>query len=83
MNNQLKAPWPSISEATSEASDGIVAIWGHSLNTTKGYSKGSQLCFIAFVPEKMKFYGELLVLDGQPAKLRSLSILPPQRFVDG
>ncbi|XP_040545254.1 potassium channel subfamily U member 1 isoform X1 [Gallus gallus] len=33
--------------------------------------------------EKMKFYGESLVLDGQPAKLRSLSILPPQRFVDG
>ncbi|XP_072213199.1 potassium channel subfamily U member 1 [Excalfactoria chinensis] len=33
--------------------------------------------------EKMKFYGESLVLDGEPAKSRSVSILPPQRFVDG
>ncbi|XP_021230461.1 potassium channel subfamily U member 1 isoform X2 [Numida meleagris] len=33
--------------------------------------------------EKLKCYGESLVLDGEPAKSRSLSALPPQRFVDG
>ncbi|KFQ86317.1 Calcium-activated potassium channel subunit alpha-1, partial [Phoenicopterus ruber ruber] len=47
------------------------------------YSKpfsGTQFCFIAFVSEKQKFCREAHISDGEPAKSRSLGVLPPQSF---
>lgn len=73
MNNQLlRAPLSSISEAPTESSNATVAICRHNLNASEGYTEGTQFCFIAFVSEKLEFYRESHVSDGEPAKSSSV-----------
>ncbi|NXK06038.1 KCMA1 protein, partial [Herpetotheres cachinnans] len=82
MNNELlRAPLSSISEAPTKSSNATVAIGRHNLSATEGYTKGIQFCFIAFVSEELKFNRESHVSDGEPAKSRSLGVLPPWSFL--
>ena len=83
VNNQLLGALSSISEASTDSSDAVVAIWRHDLSATEGYTKGAQFCFLAFVSEKLKFCGEPQVADGEPAKSNSLEVLPPWSSVNG